>query len=147
MNASAPASRQGWLEAAALVAVLMLAVLGGTLWAAGEPLRMRAVMVAAVASGTGAFGGWCASRWGRGRVPAQAVAAGLAATFARLAPTLAALAWVTSRPDLRRSGAGGLLVIFYLALLATDLLLHVRLAAGSTASVEGAANDREPTAN
>jgi hypothetical protein len=146
VNASAPA-RQGWLEAAAFVAVLTIAIIGGLVWAAGEPLRMQAVAVAAVASGTAAFGGWCASRWGRGRAPAQAVSAGLATTVARLAPTLAALAWVTNRPDLRRSGAGGLLVIFYLALLATDLLLHIRLAAASMTAVEGGSKDREPTAN
>lgn len=147
MNASAPTGRQGWLEAAAFVAVLTIAIIGGEVWAAGEPLRMRAVAVAAVASGAGAFGGWCASRWGRGRTPAQAVSAGLAATVARLAPTLTALAWVTNRPDLRRSGAGGLLVIFYLALLATDLLLHIRLAAAAATTVEGGSQDREPSAN
>ena len=57
---------------------------------------------------------------------AAGVAGGLAATLMRLFPVLVALGWVVSRNEGVGEGrADILLVFFYLALLATDVLLSI----------------------
>jgi hypothetical protein len=54
------------------------------------------------------------------------VAGGLAAAGFRLFLPLAALVWLQGGgAGLRAAGAGGLIVGFYLALLATDIFLHI----------------------
>lgn len=91
----------------------------------GEP-RLRAVAVAAAITGSGALAGWLVARGSRGGTAAKAAAGGLAATALRLIPPLVALAWISaSQPELAKAGAGGLLVGFYLTMLALSILLHI----------------------
>jgi len=98
-------------------AVLMAAVLGVAaglaLWqGGGDPDRRKAVMFV--------------GRWSRGRPAATAVAASLGVTLVRSMPPLVALAWLTtSGGALRAAGAAGLVVAFYLLLLATDVLVTI----------------------
>ncbi|MDA1202316.1 MAG: hypothetical protein O3C39_11595 [Planctomycetota bacterium] len=109
---------------AVLLAVLALAI--GTAWAVGEqsPARWQAIMVAAAAAGSGAAAGWLVTRWSQGRTAATAVAGGLGSTLVRLAPPLAALGWIaTSEGSAKEAGAAGLVVIFYVVLLAATLPL------------------------
>lgn len=107
----------GTLAAAVAVAL----ALGGD-----DPTHGRAVALAAVVTGGGALTGWLVARSGRSRPAATAVATGLGSTFVRIAPALATMAWL-GLPDnpLRRSNAPALLVAFYLALLAADVLLNI----------------------
>ncbi len=112
--------------AATLMAVLAVAT--GIAWvsAGDDPLRRRAILFAASITGCAALSGWMFSRISRGRDAATAIAGGLGASLARLAPMLAALAWVsTQEGGLRAAGAAGLLVAFYLPLLAADILLTI----------------------
>ncbi|MFM8413870.1 MAG: hypothetical protein ACKOCX_04010 [Planctomycetota bacterium] len=91
-----------------------------------DPARWQAVALAATTTGAGALGGWLVSRWSRGQPAGTAVAGGLGATFVRTTPPLVALAWVTtSGGALLRAGAAGLIVAFYLALLATQLFVTI----------------------
>ncbi len=116
-----------------MVTLVGLAVLGGVLatvtvvattLAGDDPLRQKAIVFAAVVSGTAALAGWIVSRWSRGKGPATAMAGGLGATLMRLAPMLAALAWLsTQEGGIRDAGAAGWLVAFYLPLLAADIVL------------------------
>lgn len=116
--------------------LLGVGVLGGVLAAAtgialaadpGRPGWTKAVAFAATVSGTSALGGWLAARRPAANA-ALAVAGVLAAAALRLALPLAALAWLSTRQSpLREAGAGGLLVAFYLALLATGILLHMMM--------------------
>ena len=109
---------------AVLLAVLAAAI--ATAWAVGErsPARWQAIIVAAVASGSGAAAGWLVTRWSQGRTAATAVAGGLGSTLVRLAAPLAALGWITtSEGAVQEAGAAGLVVAFYLVLLAATLPL------------------------
>lgn len=109
-----------------LLAVLGIAVATALGWADGDPRRTQATMLAAATSGCGALSGWLLARWARGQQPATAVATGLGATLLRLAPPLAALAWLSTPGNpLREVGAAGLLLVFYLALLAADVALNI----------------------
>ena len=93
---------------------------------ARDPARVQAVALAAATTGTGAIGGWLVSRWSRGRAAGTAVAGGLGATFVRTMPPLVALAWVTtSEGAARDAGAAGLIVAFYLTLLAVQLFVTI----------------------
>jgi len=119
--------RQGITTAfgAAVLLVVLAVVVGITLAGGGDdPARRRAVALAASVAGGGALAGWFASRLSRGKAAATAMAGGLGATLLRLGPMLAALGWITSQGgELKDAGAGGLLVAFYLPLLAADILL------------------------
>ena len=112
-------------------AVLMAAVLGVAaglaLWqGGGDPDRREAVMLAVAVVGSGALAGWFVGRWSRGRPAATAVAASLGVTLVRSMPPLVTLAWLTtSGGALRVAGAAGLVVAFYLLLLATDVLVTI----------------------
>jgi len=91
----------------------------------GRPRWPAAVAFSLAACLPGAILGWTLTRLPT-RDPARAVAGSLAAVTLRILPPLAALGWLsTAGRVLREAGAGGLLVGFYLTLLATDLLLHV----------------------
>lgn len=104
----------------AVAVVLALAALGR------DPARVQAVALAAATTGAGAIGGWLVSRWSRGQPAGTAVAGGLGATFVRTTPPLVALAWVTtSGGAVRDAGAAGLIVAFYLALLAAQLFVTI----------------------
>lgn len=99
----------------------------------GRPEWRRAVGFAAAVTAVGSLCGWLAARRPAPN-PAAALAAGLGATALRLIPPLAALAWLSDRGStLREAGAGGLVVVFYLVLLATAILLHIMVAPVSAA--------------
>lgn len=109
-----------------LAAAFTVAVAVALRWAGDDPLRRQSVMLAASTTACGSLVGWLVARWGRDRNAGTAVAAGLGATLLRIAPPLAALAWLggPGRP-LRDAGAGSVLVAFYLLLLAVDIVLHI----------------------
>lgn len=119
----------------AIGSFVLAGVLGGAVAVAlaidtGRPHWGRAVAFAAVVVGVGGLAGWLVerlavtdpTRWGAGA---------LGATVLRLVPGIAALAWLSDRGGpLREAGAGGLVVAFYLALLAAAILLHMMLGQG-----------------
>lgn len=127
MTRRPPAAGLPWTICGILVlaTVLGVAVLGAMWVGDGSPSRSRAIAFSAGVCGLGALGGWIAARWPK-RTPGMAVAGGLAAVALRLLLPLAALSWLqTEGRALRSAGADGLLLVFYLALLATDIVLHM----------------------
>lgn len=109
---------------AVIAAVVIVAVFAG----GQSPRWIEAVGFSAVVCGVAALGGWVVSRSFQSN-PAVAVAGALGGIAVRILPPLAALGWLNSAGrDLLAAGAGGLLVAFYLALLATDILLHIMMA-------------------
>ncbi len=112
----------------------VLAVAGAAAWliAADRPDRAEAVGWAAAVCLGGAVGGWVAARW-PGETPAARVSAALAVVALRIFPSLVALAWLQTQPGtrLRSAGAGGMLVAFYLAVLAVDVILNIMGSRGS----------------
>lgn len=108
-----------------LLGILSVAVLVAIAAGDGTPSRHRAVAFTAMICGAAALTGWIVSRWPC-RSPATAVAASLAAVLVRLALPLATLAWLqTGGQALRAAGAEQLLAGFYLALLASDIVLNI----------------------
>jgi hypothetical protein len=118
-----------------LVAVLALAsaaaIAHGGPTRQGGPEWIRAVAVVAGVCGVSSLGGWFVARLGAGG-PALAVSGSLGGIALRLLLPLLLLGWLSVDPTtapaagkLREAGAGGLLVVFYLTLLATDILLHI----------------------
>ena len=125
---TAAATRVTIVGAAVLAAALAAAAATALAVGSGDPRWPSAVAFATAITAFGGLGGWLAARTPATN-PAMAVAAGLGATALRLLPPLAGLAWLTERgADLREAGAGGLLVGFYLVLLATAILLHIMVA-------------------
>lgn len=110
---------------AVLLAVLVVAAAGCLVLLGSDAAQGPAIAFAAAVAGGGAVTGWIVARHGRGGPAAIAVAAGLAATLVRLLPLLVALAWLIGREQSSWEGtAAGLLVVFHLIMLATDMLLH-----------------------
>lgn len=108
-----------------------LATVATVAWAGEDPDRRLAVGVAGSVCGIASLAGWWVARLGADD-PALAVSRSLGGIVIRLMPPLALLGWLTESPwsppvadRLREAGAGGLLVAFYLAMLATDILLHI----------------------
>ena len=101
---------------------------GVVIQAAGsdQPGRATAVGFAAAVCLGGVVGGWAAALW-RGSTPAARVTAALAVVALRIFPALAALGWLQTQAAfrLREAGAGGMLVAFYLAVLAVDVFLNI----------------------
>jgi hypothetical protein len=113
------------IGAGVLLGVLTAMVLVALATGDGSPSFHRAVAFTAAVCGAAALTGWLVSRWPC-RSPANVVAASLAAVFIRLAAPLAALGWLQRGGEtLRAAGADRLLVSFYLALLATDIVLNI----------------------
>jgi len=107
------------LTAAAAVTAVALAV------GPDRPGWRWAVAFAALACLPGSLVAWIVTRLPVA-APAIAVAAPLAAITLRIMPPLAALAWLSAPQNGPvDAGAAPLLVAFYLALLATDILLHI----------------------
>jgi len=119
------------------ILLAVLALLATTAIAHGGPTRSggpewhRAVAIVAGVCGVSSLGGWFVSRLGAGG-PALAVSGSLGGIALRLVLPLLLLGWLSVDPaldpragGLREAGAGGLLVVFYLTLLATDILLHI----------------------
>jgi hypothetical protein len=105
----------------------VLAVAAGlALLSAGEKPRARqAIAFAATICLAGGVGGWVVNRWPTGN-PALGVSKPLAAMALRIFLPLAAMGWLQAGGSgLREAGAGKFLLIFYLAVLATDILLHI----------------------
>ncbi|MFM8803491.1 MAG: hypothetical protein ACKOK8_06225 [Planctomycetia bacterium] len=117
----------GWtfLGAAVLAAVLAGAVGLAGATADATPRVGEAIAFAAGVCFFGSVGGWFIARWPT-RNPAVAVAQGLGAVALRIFLPLAALGWLqTGGNGLSEAGAGRFVVFFYLALLATDIFLHI----------------------
>jgi len=110
-------------------AILCAVVAGGATAAvaAGDrgPDRVRAILFAALVCLVAGLGGWFTGRL-RPASPAHAVGAGLAAVGLRFFPALLAVAWLQGAGGgLAEHGGGEWLLVFYLAVLATDILLHI----------------------
>lgn len=128
---------RAWTLAGTAALSAVLAVAATIAWATGDggPGRAKAIGVAAGISLAGSLGGWLAGRC-RPAEPARAVSLGLAALGLRIFPALAGLVWIRSAGgELADAGAAEWLLIFYLALLATDVLLHI-MGSGRGAAVE-----------
>lgn len=112
--------------AAVFVGVLAVSVGVSVALLGTGPAQLRAVAMAAGVTGAGSLAGWFVARWGRGKSAGLAVASGLGATLVRLFPVLIALGWLVSREEGMGPGRPDLLlVIFYLLMLATDVLLNM----------------------
>jgi hypothetical protein len=116
---------------AVLAAVSAIALIHGGPGREGGPEWLRAVAVVAGVCGVSSLGGWIVARLGA-EGPALAVSGSLGGIALRLLLPLLLLGWLSVDPTtapaagrLREAGAGGLLVVFYLTLLATDILLHI----------------------
>jgi|GEM_PF-1245463 len=105
--------------------VLAIAVVVALMLDRDHPAWRNAVILAAAITGISSVGGWLASR-GRPTNPGGGVARALAGTALRMLLPLAALGWLTaSGGPLLEAGCAGLIVAFYLPLLATTILLHM----------------------
>jgi len=105
--------------------VLAIAVVVALMLDRDHPAWRNAVILAAAITGISSVGGWLASR-GRPTNPGGGVARALAGTALRMLLPLAALGWLTaSDGPLPEAGCAGLIVAFYLLLLATTILLHM----------------------
>ena len=90
-----------------------------------RPGWRSAIAFAAAACLPGALVAWIVTRLPIA-APAVAVATPLAAITLRIMPPLVALAWLSAPQNKPvEAGAAPILVVFYLALLATDILLHI----------------------
>lgn len=123
---SAPASSRGRLtEGVVLGGVLVAATIVALGCGSDRPRWREAVLFAAAVAGGGSLAGWFVSRR-TAASPAAAVGGALATTVVRILPPLAGLAWLaTGGRDLRGAGADGLLVAFYLVMLATAVFLDI----------------------
>lgn len=89
------------------------------------PRLAEAVAFAATVCLVGGVGGWIVARWPTDK-PALGVAKGLGAVGLRIFLPLAALGWLQGAGSgLREAGGDRFLLVFYLAILATDILLHI----------------------
>lgn len=110
---------------AILLAVLAAAVAGALATGDGSPGRRRAIGFAAGICLVTSLGGWLMGRAAPAD-PARAVGLGMAAIGLRIFPLLVALGWLQAAGhSLRTDGAGEWMLVFYLVLLATDILLHI----------------------
>lgn len=108
-----------------LVAVLSLALTVSLAMGDSQPARQKAIGSMAGICLAGSLAAWFVAR-SSPTDPGRAVAAGLGAVLLRLFPPLATLGWLQAAgPEYREHGAAEWLLIFYLALLATDILLHI----------------------
>lgn len=122
-----------WTILGACVLMATLASMAAAALATGDGNQSwrRAIAFSTAVCGSGALAGWVIARLTH-RAPALAVACGLGAVLARIFLPLAGLAWLQGGGSrLCGPDAGRLLVVFYLVLLATDVILHIIGARGS----------------
>jgi hypothetical protein len=121
------AAELGWtLFGTAVLAAVLAAAAGLAIVAGGEtPRTSEAVAFAATICLAGGVGGWIVARWPTTN-PASGVAKSLGAVTLRIFLPLVAMGWLQAGGGwLREAGADRFVLIFYLALLATDILLHI----------------------
>jgi len=119
------ATRDTLLGAGVLAGVLAAAVLVAAAWGAGRPLWGLAVGYAAVITGVSSIAGWIMARRAT-TDPLRHGWAALVVTVVRVFPATASLAWLSAAGGpLREAGAAGLIVAFYLVLLAATIFLHM----------------------
>ena len=119
--------RRSWTVAGAAILVAVLAGAVGIAVATddGGPGRRRAIGFAAGICLVTSLGGWLAGRAAPAD-PARAVGLGMGAVGLRIFPLLVALGWLqVAGGSLRTEGAAEWMLVFYLLLLATDILLHI----------------------
>ena len=121
--------QRGWRggRTTLLGCVALLATAGfltgcGLFFVPDRPGWRGAIAFAAAACLPGALTAWILTHLPQ-RTAALAVATPLAAITLRIMPPLAALAWLSSRTN--GHDAAPVLVVFYLALLAVDISLHI----------------------
>ena len=122
-----PAELSWTLIGTAVLAAVLLGAVGLTVAIGGETPRFaEAVACAATVCLAGGIGGWVVARWPT-RSPSLTVAKGLGAVSLRIFLPLVALGWLQTPAGrgLRDAGADRLLLVLYLAVLATDILLHI----------------------
>ena len=127
MTAPKRPAELGWtLFGTAVLAAVLASAAGLAIVAGGEtPQTSEAVAFAATICLAGGVGGWIIARWPTSN-PASGVAKGLGAITLRIFLPLAAMGWLqTGGGWLREAGADRFVLIFYLAMLATDILLHI----------------------
>lgn len=116
---TAPPGRLGPLIA---LPAILAAALAAVVFGPGDAGHRQAVLFAATVCLAGSLGAWLVGRQ-PASTPAGRVTTALAAISLRLFPALVALAWLqTGGAELRAAGGGELLVFFYLAALAADLI-------------------------
>lgn len=118
------------------VPVLAVAAAAAAAWLVNhrDATRVSAIIFAAGVCLAGSMAAGCAGLVA-GSTPSGRVASSLAAVTLRLLPALAALGWLqTSGGEIQRAGGGPLLLAFYLAALAADLL---RIIMGSSRGGRG----------
>ena len=127
MTAPKRTAELGWtLFGTAVLAAVLAGAAGLSIVAGGEtPRTSEAVAFAATICLAGGVGGWIVARWPTTN-PASGVAKSLGAVTLRIFLPLVAMGWLQAGGGwLREAGADRFVLIFYLALLATDILLHI----------------------
>ena len=127
MTAPKRPAELGWtLFGTAVLAAVLASAAGLAIVAGGEtPQTSEAVAFAATICLAGGVGGWIIARWPTSN-PASGVANGLGAITLRIFLPLVAMGWLQAGGGwLREAGADRFVLIFYLAMLATDILLHI----------------------
>ena len=127
MTAPKRPAELGWtLFGTAVLAAVLASAAGLAIVAGGEtPQTSEAVAFAATICLAGGVGGWIIARWPTSN-PASGVAKGLGAVTLRIFMPLVAMGWLQAGGGwLREAGADRFVLIFYLAMLVTDILLHI----------------------
>ena len=132
-----PAAGLGLASLAIPVTVIAVAALFATAAGSGRPGHGRAVGFAATVCLTGAVAGWMVTVR-PALTPMGRVTASLASLSLRLFPALMALGWLQAGgTDLRAAGAADLLVIFYLAMLAAEIVRTIIMSSRESRSRPG----------
>ena len=126
---------------AGLVATFSGAVAAAAIWIGDRPGFLAALGFAMLFTLPSCLAGWILAQ-PRARRAARSVARPLAAVAVRILPPLVALSLLTFQQaaPLRAAGAGPMIVGFYLAMLATDILLHIMMGRSHTVCPGAAAS-------
>lgn len=118
---------------AGLLAAFSGSVAAAALWIGDRPGFLAALGFAMLFTLPSCLAGWLIAQ-PRARGRAGSVARPLAAVAVRILPPLVALGLLTAEraAPLLAAGAGPMIVGFYLAMLATDILLHIMMGRSHT---------------